>query len=64
MNKEEIDDIVCLIMRYDGPDRHEDGHEIITDFIISLLDGNSEEWNRKYVDGEIYDTHFYWEKQK
>lgn len=38
MEKQEIDDIICEILVNDGPDGHVDGHEIITDFIMALLD--------------------------
>lgn len=48
MNREEIDDVICKIMRRDGPDRHIDGHDIITDFIIALVDNRGRDWADKY----------------
>lgn len=48
MSKEEIDSVVCTIMRYDGSDRHVDGHDIITDFILALQSGDEYEWKAKY----------------
>ena len=51
MTKEEIDDIVCEIMINDGPDRHVDGHEIITDFIMALLSGEGHKWKEGYLNG-------------
>jgi hypothetical protein len=48
MTREEIDDVICDIMVYDGPDKHVDGHDKITDFIISLLYGNPAEWIDNY----------------
>jgi len=49
VTREQIDDVVCEIMLRDGPDRHIDGHAMITEFIVALLAGNGEEWARKYV---------------
>jgi hypothetical protein len=37
------------IMSKDGPDRHVDGHEVITDFIVALLEGQGEAWATQYV---------------
>lgn len=48
MSKEEIDDIVTVIMIYDGPDGHCDGHEIISDFIVALLNDEGYQWKLKY----------------
>lgn len=48
MTKEEIDNVVCHIMIKDGPDRHTDGHDVITDFIIALQEGDEYEWKSKY----------------
>ena len=48
MTEEEIDDVVCEIMYNAGPDRHVDGHEIITDFIIALLLETDKKWVEKY----------------
>lgn len=47
---EEIDDVVRLIMRQDGPDGHTDGSEIIADFIIACLEGNGKSWADAYKD--------------
>lgn len=47
-NTEMIDNVVCEIMFQDGPDRHIDGHEIITDFILSCLNDNFNEWVDEY----------------
>ena len=48
MEAAEIDDVVCQIMVNDGPDRHVDGHEIITAFIVALLNGEGQIWKAKY----------------
>lgn len=48
VNEEEIDDVICAIMMRDGPDRHVDGHRVITAFVVALLDGRGEEWFREY----------------
>lgn len=50
MTKEEIDEIVCTIMRFDGPDRHIDGHDVITDFICALQNGYEYSWKARYFD--------------
>ncbi len=37
----------------DGPDGHCDGHEVITDFVMALLENNVNKWlklNGKYKD--------------
>ena len=49
MDQKVIDNVICEIMHYDGPDRHVDGHEVITDFIMALLNGQGEEWEEKYA---------------
>lgn len=36
------------IMIEDGPDRHTDGSDVITDFIRALLDGKEDEWVKEY----------------
>jgi hypothetical protein len=38
MTREEIDCRIVAIMIEDGPDGHCDGHEVITDFVMSLVD--------------------------
>lgn len=48
MDRERIDDIVCEIMVNDGPDKHVDGHDIITEFIVALLNGGGEKWYLEY----------------
>jgi hypothetical protein len=48
MEREEIDNIICKILVEDGSDRHVDGHDIITDFIMSLQEGDEYEWKSKY----------------
>ena len=48
MEEERIDDIVCEILYHDGPDRHVDGHEVLTDFIKAMQDGNGETWFEQY----------------
>lgn len=52
MTRDEIDIVVRAIMRRDGPDRHTDGHEIITDFIVALLDNQGEQWAKEYMEPE------------
>ena len=49
MERNEIDDVVCEIMYHDGPDRHIDGHEILTDFICALLIKQGDNWRKRYV---------------
>lgn len=50
MSREEIENIVCQIMIHDGPDRHTDGSDVITDFIVALLNGDAEAyfWKNDY----------------
>ena len=48
---EHIDDVVCAIMLTDGPDGHVDGHEIITSYIMALLEGKGDLWEEKYRRG-------------
>ena len=50
MGRKEIDKIVCAIMENDGPDGHNDGSEVITDFIVNLLAGKGEEWAKNYLE--------------
>jgi hypothetical protein len=49
MDRERIDEVVCEIMRHDGPDRHVDGHEVITDFIVAAIEGRGERWAETYA---------------
>ena len=56
MTKDEIDDAVCEIMMNDGPDRHVDGHEVLTDFIMALLSGNGEAWIKEYLEEDEWIT--------
>lgn len=54
--REFIDNAVCLILYNDGPDRHIDGHEVITEFVVALLEGTAEEWIGEYQrDGRVRD---------
>jgi hypothetical protein len=46
---EQIDNVICEIMYQDGPDRHIDGHEVITEFIAALLAGDGDVWLSDYV---------------
>lgn len=48
MTTEEIDDLIVDIMIEDGPDGHCDGHEIITAFIVELLNGKGKDWADEY----------------
>ena len=48
MTKEEIEDIVMDIMIEDGPDAHTDGSDVITNFILELVNGKGKEWALKY----------------
>lgn len=48
MTKEEIEDIVIDIMAEDGPDGHTDGSDVITAFIVELLNEKGKEWALKY----------------
>lgn len=59
MKQEEIDaidDEICRIMIEHGPDRHVDGHDRLTEFVVSLLDGP-----RKSVGDQICDGINAWE---
>ena len=47
-DKEWIEEQVSEIMINDGPDKHTDGSDIITDFIYSLLNGKEDEWVSNY----------------
>jgi hypothetical protein len=49
VDREWIDDVVCEIMKNDGPDGHIDGHEAITAFIVALLNGEGLDWHSKYT---------------
>ncbi len=49
MDERAIDNTICEIMHYDGPDSHIDGHEVITDFVMALLNGGGKEWEEKYA---------------
>jgi hypothetical protein len=45
MDRNTIDEIVAGLMVEHGPDGHIDGHEIITDFIVDLLENkNLKKW--------------------
>ena len=48
MTKEEIGDIVMDILTEDGPDGHTDGSNVITEFIVELLNKKGKEWALKY----------------
>jgi hypothetical protein len=48
MNKEEIEEIIADILIEDGPDGHTDGSNVITDFIVELLNKKGKEWALKY----------------
>ena len=48
MTKEEIDNVICWILRNDGPDGHIDGHDTITSFILALLEGRGRQWEKAY----------------
>jgi hypothetical protein len=54
MDREQIDDVICEILFRDGPDRHVDGHDIITDFVVALVAGKGDEWARKYATDPNY----------
>lgn len=56
MNKDEIDNIICDILQKDGPDGHIDGHEVVTSFILALMDKRADKWIEKY------DKVTYWEQ--
>ncbi len=52
MERNEIEEVICKIMVHDGPDRHVDGYEVITDFIMALLQDSAEPyvWKAKYYE--------------
>lgn len=49
MDQEAIDNTICEIMHHDGPDRHIDGHEKITEFVMALLSGSGHDWAAQYA---------------
>ena len=49
IDKERIDNVICEIMNQDGPDMHVDGHEIITDYIVALLEQRDLDWIYNYI---------------
>ena len=49
MQRDQIDDVVCEIMTREGPDRHVDGHDRITDFIVAIAEGRGDDWARQYA---------------
>ena len=49
MDREWIDNVVCEIMFHDGPDRHIDGHDLITDFIEAIINGEGSDWAEAYA---------------
>lgn len=55
MERDEIDGVIRTIMYYDGPDRHVDGHDKITDFIMALLEGDGYQWVSKYFNDRNID---------
>lgn len=48
MDRAAIDEVICAILRQDGPDGHVDGHEIIADFIVAVQEGRGADWAREY----------------
>lgn len=48
LRKEQIEKVVIEIMSRDSPDGHVDGYEVLTDYILALLDGKGDEWVEKY----------------
>lgn len=46
--KEEIESVIYDIMIIDGPDGHIDGADIITEFIIALLNNEGRKWIEEY----------------
>ena len=48
MTKDEIEDIIKLILVADGPDGHVDGYDVIARFVIAVQDGRGEAWARSY----------------
>jgi hypothetical protein len=47
-SKEWIEQQVCKIMYNDGPDKHTDGSDVISDFIEALIKGKEDEWVNIY----------------
>lgn len=57
----QIENVIIDIMTKDGPDGHCDGSEIITEFIMAIIEGKGEEWKREYRRlNDIEDE--YWEE--
>lgn len=50
--REIIDSVIVEIMEKDGPDGHIDGHDVIVDYIESLLLGTDKEWHDDYRNGK------------
>lgn len=44
MTTKEIDAIVCWIMRHYGPDRHIDGHQLLTGLVEAVAAGRGQEY--------------------
>lgn len=55
MKKEQIEYVVDQIMINDGPDGHCDGSDIITNFVMALLEGKEKEWVEKYNNKNLGD---------
>ncbi len=49
MSDDEIDEIVCDILIHEGPDRHVDGHEYLTAFVIAVRDGKATRWYAEHI---------------
>ena len=48
MGDKEIEYAIMDILIEDGPDGHADGSDVITDFVINLINGKGEEWIKNY----------------
>jgi len=48
ISRKEIEEVVCNIMRKDGPDGHVDGYDVIADFVMAVEDGDFYRWKQVY----------------
>lgn len=58
MDKQAIDNVICEILYQDGPDRHIDGHEVISEFIDAIINGQGSDWADAYAKKHIGRTRF------
>jgi len=55
--EDRVEEIICEILHHDGPDKHIDGHEELTSFVMSVITGDHEVWLSKYMGNKPYCRH-------